>query len=150
MVSVRVALLDALVARLATITGWTARLDNGENREGNAPIVANVFMVDEDKQLANSDHYLATLQVGVQVCARRDRADATLDGGNPWKYLDRLVVLLEKKVHAPDSWGVNPDYTEVVINGHTPYAIDGDETTVYADVLITFTYRHSYLNPEAL
>ena len=149
MASIRLSILDALAARLATIPGWLARLRDVENAEGNAPVVATVYFLDEDKRIANNRDYVATMQVGVELVARIEDASPTTDGGNAFRYLDRLVVLLEKKVHAPDSWGLEPDFTDVACNGHSVDNVEGDPTSVIAYVLLTFTYRHDFQNPEA-
>lgn len=150
MVSVRMAIMEALVTRLAAISGWTARLRNVENPEANAPIVATVYFVDEDKRIANTDSYISTMQVGVELVVRIEDVDETEDAGNGFKYLDRQVVLLEKQIHAPDAWGVDPDFTDVTINGHSVDNVDGDPTSLVAYVLLTFTFRHAAADPEAV
>jgi hypothetical protein len=146
MASIRDTILNALVTRLASIAGWTAQLRGAVNVGGDVPVLAIVAMVNESKVLASSEVYSATLQVEVLVQGRAEDADATLDAGNPYRYLDRLVVQVEKKVHAPDSWGIDPDFTDVVCTGHV--VADPDESNVVAAVVqLTFTYRHHYQDP---
>lgn len=149
MASIRDNILQALVTRLATISGWTVRLRAVENPEGNQPIVATVYPVSEDKAIANSDTYECTLRVGVHIVARIENTSPTTDGGNPFRYLDRLLVLVEKKIHAPDSWGLQPEFTRVEVNGHDIDVVDDpDPTSVEAFVRLTFQYRHRFDDPE--
>lgn len=148
MASIRMTILQALVTRLATISGFTVRLRDVELPTGNAPVVAVVWPVSEDKVLANSEAYDCTLQVGVWVTCRTGDADATLDGSNPFRYLDRLLTQVEAKIHAPDSWGINPSFTDVVVNGHDVDEVEGDQFSVDGFVRLTFTYRHHASSPE--
>ena len=146
MASLRDVILTALVARLATISGWDAQLRGRENVAG-AAVQAVVFQLSEDKDLATIDQYLASLQVGVLITAASEDADATIDAGNPFRYLDRQVVLAEKKIHDPDSWGPNPPFTDVAVNGHD--VVDPDEENqVRALLRLTFKYRHHFQDPE--
>jgi hypothetical protein len=146
--SVRDVILQALVARLATIAGFTAQLRGVGNSSADLPL-AVVLPISEDKSLANSEAYDCTLNVGVLLTVGIEDADATIDAGNAFRYLDRQVVLIEKKIHDPDSWGPNPPFTDVLVNGHDVSEIEGDDTKVDAFVRLTFRYRHHYQNPEA-
>lgn len=146
MTSVRLSIQKDLVARLAAIgDDWTARLRDVDNREENAPIVATVYQVDEDKRIVGNTAYDATLQVGIEIVARREDAHPTTDAGNAYSYLDRLVVMVEKKIHEPDGWGENNRFE---VNGHSTDDVVGDPTSVVAYVLVTFTYRHAATDPE--
>lgn len=147
MASIRDNILNALVTRLATISGWNVQL-RGSVNTADAPVKAVVFFVAEDKRLANAESYIATMQVAVFITARAEDAHSTIDAGNPYRYLDRLVVLAEKKIHDPDSWGLDPDFTDVVVNGHD-VADPTEENEVTALMRMTFTYRHDYQDPEA-
>jgi hypothetical protein len=147
MASIRDNILGALVTRLATISGWDVQLRGAVNT-ADAAVKAVVLFVAEDKRLANNEHYVCTMQVAVFLTARAEDAHPTTDAGNPYRYLDRLVVLAEKKIHDPDSWGLNPDFTDVVVNGHD-VSDPTEENEVTALMRLTFTYRHDYQDPEA-
>jgi hypothetical protein len=149
MASIRMGILDSLVDRLAAIPGWTARLRDVENPEANAPIVATVYFIDEDKKFATNEQYGCTMQVGVELVVRSEDVGAG-DEGNAFRYLERQVVLLEKQIHAPDSWGPDSKFADVVVNGHSIDNVDGDVTSVIAYVLLTFTYLHALADPEAV
>lgn len=149
MTSIRDNLCNALVARIAAIdTTWDAQLRSTANQtQDGKQVLAIVAMVNEAKQLAGSDAYSATLNVEVLIVGNAEDADATLDAGNPFRYLDRLVADVERVVHAPDAWGVDPDYTDVQVTGHT--VLDpSEDNTVAAVLAITFTYRHHYQDPD--
>lgn len=149
MTSIRMNIAIALVARLATIQGWNVQLRSLENG-GDFPVIAIVFFEGEAKRIAISSppQYQATCVVSVFIAGRSEDADPALDGGNPYRYLDRLVTLAEKKIHNPDSWGLNPDFTDVSIEGHE--VRDPDESNpMHAVLRLAFTYRHDALDPEA-
>lgn len=150
MASIRMQLMTALVARLATLPGWSARLRDLDNESGTGTVQCVVYPIAEDKRLATSDSYIATLQVGIYIEARSEDASDVTDGGNPFRYLDRLVVLAESLVHQPDAWTSAPGFTDVVVNGHELDQAEGDPTSVEAFLRLTFTYRHSYLSPEVV
>jgi hypothetical protein len=147
--SIRMNIALQLVTRLATIPGWNVQLRAREN-VGDAPIAAVVFFASEEKQegARRNYEYVAKMTVGVFIKCRAEDADATLDGGNPYRYLDRQVVLAEKKIHDPDEWGLNPGFTDVFIEGHE--VADPDESNEMEALLrLTFTYKHNYQDPEA-
>lgn len=145
--SIRTNILLALVERLATIPGWVAMLRQRENA-ADAAVLAVVFMLGEDKRIETTDQYQASLSVGVLIKARPEDTDPVLDEGNPYLYLDRQVVLAEKKIHDPDEWGLHPSFTDVTINGHD-VADPDEEQAVEALLRLTFTYQHDYQDPEA-
>jgi hypothetical protein len=145
--SIRTNILLALVTRLAAIPGWAAQLRDRENG-GDHPVLAVVFFFSEDKRIATNDQYQATMTVGVFIKGRIEDADPTLDAGNVYRYLDRLVVLAEQKIHSPDEWGLTPGFTDVTINGHE-VADPDEDNEVQALLRLTFTYRHHYQDPEA-
>jgi hypothetical protein len=154
MASIRDQILRAFVARLAAISAdWKAELRDMLNVAG-AKVRAVVFAMSEDKAFANTDLYDCTLQVGVHIEVDVVDADDTLDGtgatgsANPFRYLDRMVVLAEKAVHVPDVWDVDPGFTRVLVNGHD--VMDpADENSLAAVLRVTFEYRHQVTNPEA-
>ena len=157
MASIRWTILQALEQRLATLDKWHATLRRDETAwPPDTDVVALIFALGESKVLAASDLYDATLTVGVEIAARASDADDTLDGdgstgsANPYSYLDRLVTQAEQLIHTPDSWGLQPAFTDVRVDGHdiaTPEA--GEEAhQVYALLRLTFTYRHSIEDPE--
>ncbi|MBL8752268.1 MAG: hypothetical protein JNK15_03120 [Planctomycetes bacterium] len=148
MATIRDNILNALVARLATIPGWTAQLRGLTNGAPNATVLAVVCFLTEDKSLATNDQYQASMQVLVWIRGNPENADATLDGGNAFRYLDRLVALAEQQVHDPDEWGIEPAFTEVQINGHDVLDPANDHQ-VQAELRLTFTYRHHYQDPGA-
>lgn len=150
MASIRMQLMTTLVARLATLPGWSVRLRDLENESGTGAVQCVVYPVSEDKRLATNDSYICTLLVGVEITARGEDASATIDGGNPFRYLDRLLVLAESQVHQPDLWSSAPGFTDVAVNGHDIDQVSGDPTSVEAFLRLTFTYRHSYLSPEVV
>lgn len=137
----------ALQQRLAAISGWVAVL-RGSETSIQAPIVAIVVPIGEEKNLANSQSYDARWRLEVVLVARAENADPSLDGGNAYRYLDRLVVEVERVVHDPDSWGFSPTFTDVQVDGHE--VLDPDENNeVVGRVFMTFRYRHDYQDPEA-
>lgn len=145
--SIRMNIALALVARLATIPGWNAQLRSSENG-GDFPVIAVVFFEGEAKRIATTDQYQATAPMNVFITGRLEDADQVLDDGNPYRYLDRLVVLAEKKIHSPDEWGLHPGFTDVTIEGHE--VRDPDENNpMHALLRLSFTYRHDYQDPEA-
>lgn len=149
MPSIRDQIQTALVARLATITGWSAQLRGSTNTAPETGVLAVVAFLGEDKQLATSSPplYDASLHLLVWVCVDGHEADAVTDGGNPFRYLDRMVVLAEQKIHAPDAWGVDPDFTDVRVLGHE-VSDPTDDLRLFAELRLTFTYRHTAENPE--
>ena len=148
MATIRANILQSLVTRLATISGWTVRLRDVENVDSNAPVIAIVYPIAEDKQFDSSDAYLCTLRVGVLVTARIENAD-DVDSHNPFLYLDRLIAAIEKKVHSPDSWGADPSFSDLEVNGHEVDEVEGDPTSVIGFVRLTFRYRHKFQDPDA-
>ena len=150
MTSIRFSIMKALVVRLATITGWDVQLRGMTNTaSGDADVRAVVWTPGENKRLENTDKYSATLQVGVDIACAAEAADAVLDEGNPLSLLDRMLVLAERKIHAPDAWGLDPEFNQVSIDGHDIREIAAGDGHVRARLRLTFIYRHDYLDPEA-
>lgn len=152
MASIRDNILGALVARLDAITGWNGQLRSATNvmePASTEKVLAIVAFLNEDKELSNSQQYAATMQVLVYIVANIEDADPTLDGSNPYRYLDRLVALAESTVHAPDSWGIEPGFTDVQIRGHD-VSDPTEANQVTAELRLVFTYRHDYQDPGAL
>lgn len=148
MASIRQNILDALVTRLAAISGWSAQLRGSPNSIGSAAVAAIVAPVSEDKSITTADQYQATLQVLVWIVCNAEDADGVLDGGNAYRYLDRLVTLAEKAIHDPDEWGLDPAFTDVQIVGHD-VSEPTEDNQVAAQLRLQFRYRHSYQDPEA-
>ena len=151
MASILDQILLTLVARLAAIPQWDVQLRTGANA-ADAAVRATVFHISEDKDFANNEFYNCTLRVGVSIIVRMEDADPVLDVGtdgepNPYRYFDRMRVLAEKKIHEPDSWGFDPDFTDVKINGHE---VDNpsEKNELEGLMRLTFTYRHSITSPE--
>lgn len=145
--SQRDTLLTTLVTRIDGISGITAQLRSSRQTVSDA-VVAIVYPDSEDKELANSNTYLATYRCGVLIIVREEDADAVTDASNPYRYLDRMVTEVEKVIHTPDAWGVDPDYTDVQITGHE---VDDptDDNEFMARLLVEFKYRHDYQDPSA-
>ena len=82
------------------------------------------------------------------LIVRQEDADSDLDASNPYRYLDRQLVKVEKVIHNPDSWGIDPDYTDVEMTG---FEVEdpSDDNEFMCRLFITFQYRHDYQNPEA-
>lgn len=162
MASVRDNILGALVARLATIAtpGPTATLipwhvaRQKARASGDFAVKASVFLVSESKRPRTNETYGCTMLVGVLITGRAEDVSPTLDldeAGQPnvFRYLDRLVVAAEKKIHDPDDgWGITPSFDHVSIDGH-----DVDDPTedneVQAMLRLAIVYRHELKNPEA-
>ena len=144
--SQRDTLLTTLVTRVNGIDGVTGQLRNSRQAVTDA-VVAIVYPESEDKQLANSNTYDATFRCVVLVIVREEDADAVTDDSNPYRYLDRMVMEVERAVHTPDTWGVDPDYTDVLVTGHE-VEDPTDDNEFVARVFIEFRYRHDYQDPS--
>ncbi len=147
MASQRDVLLTTLVTRINAISGISASL-RSSHQEVDSAVVAIVYPDSEDKRLANNNTYDATLRVGVMLIVRQEDADADLDDSNPYRYLDRMLVKVEKVIHNPDSWGINPDYTDVEMTG---FEVEDptDDNEFVTRLWIKIDYRHDYQDPEA-
>lgn len=146
MPSIRITLQQDLVARLGAIAGWTATHRGRENPVA-SPVHAIVYPASEDKELATIDTYQCSLRVEVMIVARVENTDATLDAGNPYFYLDRLVAAAESVLHVPDSWGPAPGFADVRVDGHE-VADPTEDNELVARLFITFKYRHLISNPS--
>lgn len=145
MTTIRMTIMQALVARIDAITGWSAAL-RGTSNDIDAAVFGIVYPVSEDKQLANSAEYDATLRVEVAIIVRTEDVTDQQEF-NPYIMLDERVAQVEQVVHAPDSWGISPAFTDVVVTGHT-VEDPTEENELMARVFITFRYRHDYQNPS--
>lgn len=141
MASLRDSIAMELVRRLNALPGWTARMRDGEETT-NVPILALVAIAGESKRLVNQLFYGCTLSLGVLIEIRKEDADATLDGGNPVRYLDRLVAAAEAVVHA-EPW---PNEEAPTLTGHQ---IDQPENAnmLSAELTLTVAYRHNFDDP---
>lgn len=143
MTSCRDRIAEELVVRLRTNAGWT--VERGERAGvGNVPVLAVVYQIGENKRVASTEHYACTLRLGVLLRSGVERASPTLDGGNAQRYMDRLLTLAEKAVHA-STW---PDEVIVSLEGHE-VAPPGEANQIEALLTITFEYRHEFADPEA-
>tara|TARA_R110000796_G_scaffold229663_2_gene347055 strand:+ start:814 stop:1257 length:444 start_codon:yes stop_codon:yes gene_type:complete len=146
MASIRDNLVTTLVARIDAVDGFTGYLRDQRN-QATTPVVCIVAPDSEDKQLATNGEYNCTYRCEVVIVAREEDADDEIDGGNSFRYLDRLITQVEMLIHNPDSWGVSPDYTDVQITGSE--VADPDESNeLYARVFVQWSYRHDYQDPS--
>lgn len=145
--TIRDTLLTTFVARLDAITDVSAALRTTVNNVPN-PVHCIVYPEGEDKSLRSHQQYQCTFRVEVLVVVREEDADATLDGGNAYRYLDRMVGEVEKVLHAPDSWGLDPDYTDMWTTGHV-VEDPSDQNELMARVFVQFQYVHDYQDPSA-
>jgi len=141
MATLRDGLVRQVVARLATITGWSASM-RAEEEATNVPVLAIVACAGESKRLVDSMHYECTLQVAVLIVARSEDASASLDGGNGYSYLDRLVGLAEATMHATP-W---PNDELITITGHS---VDdpSNSNRLVAELNLQIIYRHNVKDP---
>jgi hypothetical protein len=145
--TIRATLLKELVSRIDALDDWTAAL-RGKSNTVASGAHAIVYQDAEDKRFANSNAYQATLRVIVLVTVRVEDADAIIDEGNGYLYLDRRVGEIEAVVHSPDSWGASPLFNDVMVTGHD--VMDPErETELMARVFVDFKYRHDYQDPSA-
>lgn len=144
--SIRDGILLALVARLAGNADWTAQLRGNLNApDPAAKVFAVVFEESEQKDLANQILYSAVLQVSVFLSVHHEDADVALDGGNGFRYLDRMVAAVEIAAHVPADW-TNPGFTDVVVDGHEVLE-PSEDNVAEAVVRMTFRYRHNVEDP---
>lgn len=148
MASIRDSLLRSLVARLAGNAGWDAQVRARTNSWDPAKKISAVAYVEfEQKRLENNLLYGAQMQVTVRVRGRDEDADDSLDGSNPYRYLDRLVAVVEAAPHVPADWA-DPGFTDVEVTGHEVLP-PGEQNTVSAEVHVSFRYRHNVDDPGA-
>jgi hypothetical protein len=142
MASLRDGIVEELRARLAAISGWSVQRLSAE-QTSNAPVVALVHVLSETKRARDTTTYVCTLLAGITLLVQREGASATLDDGNPLRYLDRMVVLAEKAVHS----GPWANETIATLQGHE-IAAPGDENQLEALVRVELIYRHNFNDPE--
>ena len=147
MASIRDTLLTTLVTRINAISGITCVLRSRSNTVSDA-VMAIVYPDSEDTHLANAYAYNASLRCEVLLIVRAEDADPSLDASNEYRYLDRMLVAVQKVIHTPDSWGVSPAFTDVEMTGHV-VEDPSEENEMMARLSITFTYRHNYQDPES-
>jgi hypothetical protein len=143
--SIRDRILAELVTRIDGIDGVTGTLRDMSNQRPDGP-TAFVYPEGEEKELATADTYEATFRVEVALIVSISDADEVVDGGNAYRYLDRMVVEIEKVVHAPDTAGIVPGFSDVVVAGHD---VEGPDETgeLGAFISLSFSYRHHYQDP---
>lgn len=142
MASLRDAIVAELVTRLSANAGWTVRARAGEEAT-NVPVLAIVSLFGESKRPTDSLFYECTLRVGVLLLVRQADASPTTDGGNPYRYLDRIVALAEKAIHASE-W---PNVERVQLAGHE-VEDPTDDTTLAAELNLDIAYRHNINDPD--
>ncbi|MFN3242069.1 MAG: hypothetical protein ACE37K_11200 [Planctomycetota bacterium] len=145
MASIRDRILMELVTRIDAIEGMTGTLRDMRNTRPDGP-TAYVHPDGEDKELGTSETYEATFRVEVTLVVSVGDADEVTDGGNAYRYLDRMVTEIEKVVHAPDTAGTVPGFSDVVVAGHEIEGPD-DKGELGAFIGLTFSYRHHYQDP---
>lgn len=143
MASLRDQLVDALVTRIAGLAGWTARRVAGREVL-NAPKLALVTIVDEDKEPESQLFYQCTLHVLVMIRGRQEDATALAHGSNPFRYLDELVAQVEGVVHTPQAW---PHEAIVSLQGHEILGPD-EENGLHASLRLVIEYRHNFADPN--
>lgn len=153
MATIRQQIITEVVERLqAAQTEWSVqRRKVAGNPANEAAVTAVVAFVNEDKAIANSDAYLATLQLLVALTVNVEDADTDpdVDDGDAYLYLDRMVAEVEKAMHTPDEWGPNPLFADIVVLGHDVPDPEGETTVLTANVRLQFRYRHHYQDPSA-
>lgn len=156
MATIRKTILEALRTRLATLPDWDVTRRRDVDKRGSAKVRATVWMLGEENQFAGSDAYDVTLTAAVEIEANAVDADDDEDGdgtpgsANPYDYLDRRVAEAEGLIHTPDSWGLDPAFTDVTVNGHDVADPEAGESfdTVAALLRLTFRYRRSIQDPS--
>lgn len=141
--SIRVRIQQALVERLATATGWDVQLRGRENASPALPH-AIVYQIAESKDVANNLEYSAVLEIGVLVVIRPEEEPTET---NPYLQLDRAISAVEQVIHSPDSWGLDPDFTDVQILGHE-VSEPTEDTEPMGWVRLQFKYRHNIETPQ--
>lgn len=142
MASLRDQIAERLRARLASNRGWVATMRNGEE-VGNSPVLAVVAIMGESKRPVDTLFYACTLRLQVMLIVHREDADAVLDGGNPVRYLDRIVATAERAVHAAP-W---PNEEIPTIEGHEVEP-PNDSHDFFAFLSVQVEYRHNFTDPD--
>lgn len=145
--SIRDTLMNTLVTRINAISGISCALRSRSNTVDSA-VTAIVYPDSEDTRLANAYAYDASLRVEVLLIVRAEDASADVDASNEYRYLDRMLVEVQKVVHTPDSWGASPTFTDVEMTGHV-VEDPSEDNELMARLSIQFTYRHNYQDPTA-
>jgi hypothetical protein len=143
MASLRDQIADRLRARLAAIPGWFATMRNGEEVGNSSPVLAVVALMGESKRPVDTLFYACTLRLQVSLIVRREDADPVLDGGNPVRYLDRIVATAERAVHAAP-W---PNEEMPTIEGHE-IEPPSDSHDFFAYLSVQVDYRHNLADPD--
>lgn len=144
---IRDSILDALVARLAAgLPTWTVALRD-LNNSGTFPM-AIPYYVAEDKRDGGNNAYDCSIGIAIEISGAPEDADPDEDGGNPFKYLSRLVGQVESLIHTPDEWAGDPGFTDVRIDGHDVAETEDEDLAVSALLRLTFTYQHPLSGPE--
>ena len=83
------------------------------------------------------------MRIGVAVYAQSEDADASLDGSNPSRYLDRCIADVERAVHSV-TWSNEEIATVAGWEAEPPNA----ENVLQALVNVSVDYRHNFDNPD--
>lgn len=157
MASIRSLLLDEVVARLGTISGWDVQLRAAENHsEADVRALAYAFTEQSDYESSSPALYSEELLVKVSIIAAADKADPDLDRGpesqtpnppNPYRFLDRLIVLAHKALHESETWETVgfEDFRVLSIDIELP----SNSNEVEATMILSFKFRHAAKDPEA-
>lgn len=142
MAAIRDSIAQQLVATINALSGWSAVLRDAETSL-NVPKLAVVNILGESKRPADQLFYSCALRLGVAVYAQSEDADATLDGSNPSRYLDRCIADVERAVHSV-TWSNDEIATIAGWDAEPPNA----ENVLQALVNVSVDYRHNFDDPD--
>ncbi len=147
MASLRDRILEELAERIGAIgNGWVATTRKQRNPHTGEK-QAIVLDERETKTSVNNWFYDCDLFIVVVLRARWEKAEPDPFNGDVFRYLDAMVVDVEKVVHAsPIEWGIN-GVTDVQVSGHDKEP-PAKENIVRAFVRVRVRYRHNFDNPE--
>ena len=129
--AIRDSIAQQLVVAINALSGWSAVLRDAETSL-NVPKLAVVNILGESKRPADQLFYACALRIGVAVYAQSEDADASLDGSNPSRYLDRCIADVERAVHSV-TWSNEEIATVAVLQALVNVSVD---------------YRHNFDNPD--
>lgn len=148
--SIRDQILEALVVRLrAQLTGWTVGRDDGRNAGGTPQAIVFGLGSQNDRTLrgdgAGELVYAVRYRAGVFLRVGVEDADAVTDGGNVFRYLDRVVRQVEAAiVHAP-TWAAIDAQVRFDLLGHDVAELEEEDPTELSAVVgIEFQFDESF------
>lgn len=148
MTSIRFQLLQEFAARIDAINGIDGAVRGTTQERDGSAVTALVAPSGEQKAPLTSEDYDCTYNAEVLVTVNIEDADVVIDEGNPYAYLDRVLVLIERVVHDPVEWDTPARLLRIDITGHE---VDdpSDDNELSALLYVTFTYRHHFQDPES-